>query len=1792
MCLFSALFGVEFDLFTKPSGSVSVTSGAFSDLKTDLVVNCAEPIEISRWYVSSCKDGGHRGHWVLQTEGIKARVSGDRRNLDITWNSDKGGSCHFIAQRDWSFRRHPEGWAARVEIPDSYTNIGGSVLSASNNLRGLSLWFHYGGYGWTLTQGNGEQRIFGHYGKRIHQNRHHCDGEETFRLIEVRKPNGNRLYYSYNEGNNLTRIESTNADGSVTFGWVEFDYGQSNQVLVQTSDGQSCRYVYKIQLLERGKKCDKIDLLDEVHHPDGRIEKLGYYGRGGGLPPLSLSGVLEDEEHHHGIDYYRKGRVWVAGSVVEVCKNKEHDLRLGRVRCELRPVGSDATLHRAVQYIYGKDLGWTDVYDSYYHRTRYSQGSDKRLDQITRYSGGKANRSEQFEWWKGGDLCCRRIVDANQSTLLSHRYEYDQRGNVVREKLRGNLTGEGEGESCRSLSYSGNRFNLVARDETETRAEVYTHQPGTNLVISKLVYADGHLQERTFFTYDHNAQKVLAIEDDGCDEDPQSLAGVTYRRITATENRADGLLEWSEERYLEGGVEHLLRRTHLFYDASNQVVREEVFDGDGQFSYAIDRAYDRAGRVISESNPLGQETQATYDINGNLIEQWRPLSTGRSRHSYDFSDRLIRTEMNDLSVQYRYDLLGQVVEEIDTCGNSTRYVYDTFGNLIEEIQPAIRTPDGWEAPVIRRSYDALDRMIEEVDSRGSTTRREYNVRGDLTATHFPDGTTQRFTYDIAGRLIRETARNGAITHYTRDYRDRLLNTDVYSSEGEHLVHREIRYKGELKVAEIDGNGVETLFKYDGAGRFVEEVRADTRRTYFYDPLGRQASEREYYGDGDDDYTATVWEYDLLDRMVRQEVVDSSRNPISRVDYAYDADGNRIREVRWSTETEVNVSTATYDFMGNPTSTTNPLDQTTTSRYDRNARFEDHPLLLVTLIDPVGNQTLSYRDPRGNTLCQKRLNPIGQLLAQTDTFYDLSGNRVSEVHRVMAPNHPERIVENHWEYDSSGHLRMQTEATGTPSVRVTRFHYNADGDLCELQRPDGTTLTYTYDPLGRISHRTGPHLDDRYTYDPNDNIIAVYSLSGTTTRSYDNNNRLISETLGNGLRLGYRYDCQGRRTRLILPDHSSVAYTFDAGHLRTVTRLTSEQTPLYTHHYISYDLDGNKLLEQLPGSAGTRTTTYDPLGRITAITTSPFSQSDLTYDPAGNLTHYTLDQRRDFVPAIDFDGNPTTFSTRDTLDANFTYDDLQQLTSEDGVASHTYTHDSLHNRIVQDDQPWTVDPLNQLTSTHNETLTYDPQGCLTSRPNTTYTYDALNRLITVETPTHRATYTYDIFDRRLSKQIHIRQVDTWHLSTHHRYLFDNRMEIGAVDANDSLLEFRALGIGHGAEIGAAISIELSSTPYIPIHDHRGSVTTLLDLSGHTQTTYRYTAYGQCQTQDTANPYRFCSKRHDPETHLTNFGRRYYDPSLGRWLTPDPKGYEESSNLYVYCLNAPLSRLDLWGELSFTFSIQPPPRYGTPSSNFSRATTTLTGAIIEFIGVHLLDSGRLKEWVVRQGCILQGKPFDPSDHYCFEKPSSGRVGHAADSSKLRHRYVNGMLNSSEVARETAEQFSIESLSTGCYYTHLPCHGFFPQLMEVLGMWLGFRSSDAVDHLVNDILNDFSQLDADGMLMLYAHSAGTLITRAALKKIPDELRQRIEVYAYGGPDWIGRSAAGKVCNYCYRNDPVALGSLLKHPCGPSSSGYNVREIRPRRRGSGWAHSIRGDQYKKAMARDAQYAEKRYLG
>ncbi|MBS0655381.1 MAG: RHS repeat-associated core domain-containing protein, partial [Verrucomicrobia bacterium] len=212
------------------------------------------------------------------------------------------------------------------------------------------------------------------------------------------------------------------------------------------------------------------------------------------------------------------------------------------------------------------------------------------------------------------------------------------------------------------------------------------------------------------------------------------------------------------------------------------------------------------------------------------------------------------------------------------------------------------------------------------------------------------------------------------------------------------------------------------------------------------------------------------------------------------------------------------------------------------------------------------------------------------------------------------------------------------------------------------------------------------------------------------------------------------------------------------------------------------------------------------------------------------------------------------------------------------------------------------------------FSYDARGNRTATGDTRYRYDGLDRLIEVTTPSHKTTYSYDAFDRRIEKKQYTFEDHDWILESHERYLYAGQNEIGCADAAGRIFQLRVLGEGLGAEIGAAVAIELESFLHVPIHDHRGNVVTLLSSDGDVVESYRYDAYGNEEIFspiDSGNPWRFSSKRVDPETGLVYFGRRYYDPSIGKWLTHDPLGLKAGPNLYAYVLNNPMTGIDLYG-----------------------------------------------------------------------------------------------------------------------------------------------------------------------------------------------------------------------------------------------------------------------------------------
>jgi len=168
-----------------------------------------------------------------------------------------------------------------------------------------------------------------------------------------------------------------------------------------------------------------------------------------------------------------------------------------------------------------------------------------------------------------------------------------------------------------------------------------------------------------------------------------------------------------------------------------------------------------------------------------------------------------------------------------------------------------------------------------------------------------------------------------------------------------------------------------------------------------------------------------------------------------------------------------------------------------------------------------------------------------------------------------------------------------------------------------------------------------------------------------------------------------------------------------------------------------------------------------------------------------------------------------------------------------------------------------------------------------------------------------SYQYDAFNRRLKKT---------GPGIEENYLYLDQNEIGAMDREGEITQLRILGRGKGAEIAAAIAIELQGRIFIPIHDQCGHTAVLIDLSTQTLAeSYIYSAFGEEQRYgtDVGNPWHFSSKRLDPESGWIYFGRRYYAPHMGRWTTADPIGFVDGPNLYAYVKNSPLTHFDLYG-----------------------------------------------------------------------------------------------------------------------------------------------------------------------------------------------------------------------------------------------------------------------------------------
>jgi len=101
---------------------------------------------------------------------------------------------------------------------------------------------------------------------------------------------------------------------------------------------------------------------------------------------------------------------------------------------------------------------------------------------------------------------------------------------------------------------------------------------------------------------------------------------------------------------------------------------------------------------------------------------------------------------------------------------------------------------------------------------------------------------------------------------------------------------------------------------------------------------------------------------------------------------------------------------------------------------------------------------------------------------------------------------------------------------------------------------------------------------------------------------------------------------------------------------------------------------------------------------------------------------------------------------------------------------------------------------------------------------------------------------------------------------------------------------------------------------------GDVVNLTDKDGAVVKSYTYDAFGVEQNIDDsdANAFRYCGEYYDAETGTVYLRARYYDPTIGRFISRDSFSGENevplSLNLYTYCHNNPIIYLDPSGHVA--------------------------------------------------------------------------------------------------------------------------------------------------------------------------------------------------------------------------------------------------------------------------------------
>jgi len=165
-------------------------------------------------------------------------------------------------------------------------------------------------------------------------------------------------------------------------------------------------------------------------------------------------------------------------------------------------------------------------------------------------------------------------------------------------------------------------------------------------------------------------------------------------------------------------------------------------------------------------------------------------------------------------------------------------------------------------------------------------------------------------------------------------------------------------------------------------------------------------------------------------------------------------------------------------------------------------------------------------------------------------------------------------------------------------------------------------------------------------------------------------------------------------------------------------------------------------------------------------------------------------------------------------------------------------------------------------------------------------------------------SYDSFGQRVKREFYIECV----------YYITSGQNV--LEEYNKKQELEALHIYNGISRIATIK---GGNIYYVCQDQVMNSRAIVDDVGSVVQERSYYPYGEKRVASgNISKYQYSGKEEDPNG-LYYFGARYYDPSIGRWLTCDPAG--QFHGPYSYCGNNPLVFVDPDGEFVFSLFLGP-------------------------------------------------------------------------------------------------------------------------------------------------------------------------------------------------------------------------------------------------------------------------------